>query len=292
MKPVPRALKPGGRITPECTVVAPLTPKRQQHPVYLVWHHGDWCPMAGKVVRSAERAMEEAAVLQRLSHPNIVRALGVYNNVLLLEYLHGETLDDLRERLPDQRMPLSQALRAAAHLGAALEHVHRQGYVHLDVKPCNVMVASGRPILFDFGSARPLSAKRPKRALGTTIYMSPEEAALMQVSPASDVFSFGVSLYELLTGRLPFPKPSRKDPFPQLNAEPTPPRNHLKSMPRRLEELILQCLARDPDHRPKLRELLPELNSHIKTGPRMWPAEVDPAAGPGKRKLRNRELPA
>ena len=92
------------------------------------------------------------------------------------------------------------------HVGAALSHVHDRGLLHLDVKPANVVVVKGRPILCDFGIARWQTDPRPNRVRGTETYIAPEECLLEEITPAADIFGLGATLYELLTGKLPFPE--------------------------------------------------------------------------------------
>jgi serine/threonine protein kinase len=172
-------------------------------------------------------------------------------------------------------MPLADALRTMVHLGGALEAVHRAGYVHLDVKPNNVIVAGGRPVLFDFGTARQIGGERPTVVVGTDAYMPPEECVLGEASPASDVFSLAVTLFELLTDEIPFPDATEEMPYPQLHHVARPLRELRPDVPKALEQVVAACLDRDPAKRPALAQLLPELNRFIRKGPKMWPEMLE-----------------
>lgn len=263
-----------GQVLNGLTVLGTIAEVRGRHPVYLVWDHAGWCPLVGKVFALKRRAEREANVLQALAHPNIVRTLGLRGKILLLERLEGPTLEQHAEE-EGGRLGLEDALRTAVHIGAALEHAHSRGYLHLDVKPANVILVEGRPVLFDFGSARRLDA-RPDCVVGTTPYISPEECRQSQTSPASDVFGLGVLLYELLAGELPYPDETRADPFPQLR-DPVPLRRLRPSLPKAVADLVMSCLAHAPEDRPPLKTLLPALNAQIRRGPRMWPEGFEPA---------------
>lgn len=270
----------GARIG-DCLTVLNAVDDRGPEPVYIVWHHGHWCPMACKVCDSPEQARVEAEILAALSHPNIVRCHGVVESThLLMEFLEGPTLRHLLKRAARRRLSVSDALRVAIYLGAALSHTHQRGLIHMDVKPSNVIIARGRPVLCDFGIARWQSAPRPRHVHGTDPYIAPEECRRETVTAAADVFGLGVTLYELLTGRFPFPAGVDKDSFPQISETPMPVRHHRRAIPAALDRLVLRCLARDPQERPALPALIPELHYFVRTGPRMWPAGFDPALAP------------
>lgn len=279
--------KVGARIGTDLTVLDVVAKVRGRHPVYIVWNHTAWCPMACKVMRSSRRAEREAEVLNAVVHPNIVRSMGTREPaLLLLEFLQGPTLESLAWNKADERFSVSDALRAIIHVGSALQHMHGLGYLHLDIKPANVIVSGGRPVLCDFGTARRLGEERPDSVMGTDPYIAPEEAELGEVSAKSDVFGLGVMLYELLTGAYPFPEARRGEPYPQLNRAPTPLRAHRPRVSARLEALVASCLARDPDQRPALADLLPALHGAINSGPAMWPATFAPGSTRPTRKVR------
>jgi len=271
-------LRVGARLGKELTVLGVID-RRGGEGLCIVWNHAAWCPMACKVFRSYRDAEREAKVLSLLAHPNTVRFLGLSEPAnLLMEFLEGPTLADLINRQPRRRLAISDAIRVAMYIGAALNHLHRAGYLHLDVKPANVIVArGGRPVLYDFGSARRPS-ERPRLIAGTNPYIAPEECLRQTVAPAADVFGLGVTLYEMLTGELPFPLGRHRDDFPQTRLAPIPLRRR-RRVSAALDGLVLSCLARSPAARPPIAGLLPRLHEHIAKGQRMWPPGFDPERG-------------
>src|SRR5215207_4465879 len=132
--------RPGGKIGPNHTVLAVVDKAPGRHPVLIVWDHRSWCPMACKLFASPEKAAEEARILSALNHPNIVRLFEIGEDAeLFIEFVDGATLGALMDRHEEGRFRISDALRIAIHLGAALEHMHARGFVHLDLVPSNVI---------------------------------------------------------------------------------------------------------------------------------------------------------
>lgn len=265
----------GQRLAHHLTVLGVIDAHRGES-LCIVWNHEAWCPMACKVLTSSRQAAHEATVLAQVSHPNIVRSFGLVEP-LLLEFLEGDPLDlVLRKK---KKASISDAARMGIHMAAALHHIHQRGFLHMDMKPGNIMVTkAGRPVLFDFGSARKLHDPRPPYVEGTDPYMAPEERAKGEVTPKADTFGLGVTLYQALTGALPFPPRKRgpKVPF----AAPQCLRARRPRVPRALHTLVLSCLSRNAADRPTLAELIPELHRFISAGPAMWPDTFDPTAAP------------
>ena len=270
-------IKVGTRIGANLTVLG-IVNDHGDEPVYLVWHHKCWCPMACKIFKSKTEARHEAEILRSLAHPNIVRCLGMDGpNRVLMEFLEGPNLHELLKERPKRQLGIHDALRISIHIGAALAHIHDRGLLHLDVKPLNIIIVKGRPVLCDFGIARwQRAARRPRQVIGTEGYMAPEECLLEKVTPAADVFGLGVTLYELLTGKLPFPDKNRKARYPQVDQAPASIRQFRRAVPIELEKLVLCCLNREPEARPKLAALLPSLHGYVTSGPQMWPKGFNP----------------
>jgi serine/threonine protein kinase len=280
---IPR-IKPGDSIGDGLTVLNRIAGSAD--PVVLVWNHADWCPMVCKMFGSPRRARREATALTSLAHPNIVRSFGYRQpSYTLMEYLEGPSLTALIDRQPQGRLTVSNAIRVAIHVGAALHHMHGKGLLHMDVKPDNVIVVHGRPVLFDFGSIRLMAEPRPQRVDGTAPYIAPEELRMQETGPAADVFSLGVTLYQMLTGELPFPDVKIGGLPSQATKPPQSLRRYRPRVSGELDALVMRCLAQAPADRPSLPKLLPALHALIEDGPAMWPEGLDtrPEAKPRRR---------
>jgi serine/threonine-protein kinase len=157
-----------------------------------------------------ERFRREARAVAQLSHPNVVTVIDAGEDdgapFIVFEYVEGETLKDRIRRLG--RLPVAEAVAYAVEIGRALECAHSHLLVHRDVKPQNVLIdPDGRAKVTDFGIARSLEAQgltATGRVLGTTDYVSPEQALGHEVTAQSDIYSLGIVLYEMLTGEAPF----------------------------------------------------------------------------------------
>src|ERR671933_3084141 len=157
-----------------------------------------------------ERFRREARAVARLSHPHVVTVIDFGEDdgtpYIVLEYVEGETLKERIRRLG--RLPIAEAVAYAIEIARALSAAHAQRLVHRDVKPQNVLIdAEGRAKGTDFGIARSLESDgltKTGRVLGTTDYVSPEQAMGHGVDARSDIYSLGVLLYEMLTGDVPF----------------------------------------------------------------------------------------
>jgi beta-lactam-binding protein with PASTA domain/predicted Ser/Thr protein kinase len=202
-----------------------------------------------------ERFRREAKNAAGLSHPNIVsiydrgEAEGTY--YIAMEYLEGRTLKELLvARGPT---PLAVAIDYARQTLAALGFAHRNGIVHRDIKPHNVVVApDGRLKVTDFGIARAGTSQMTETGsiIGTAQYLSPEQAKGAPVTPASDIYSVGIVLYEMLTGSVPFTGDTPLEiAMKHLSAIPEPPSEKRPDVPHELDSIVLRALAKDPADR-------------------------------------------
>jgi serine/threonine protein kinase len=286
----------GHRIAGDLAVIGHLAAGRVGH-LYQVWSARDWCAYTCKILgedrrgrRSDAAALRrESHILRRLQHPTLVRSFGQGEHdglpFLLMEYLEGPSLFEVLELAPRRQLPISDAVRAAIHIGAALHHLHRSGFLHLDLKPANLLLRDGVPVLIDFDNARPISlGVRPRTRLGTPPYMAPEHAARRELSPATDVYGLGALLYELVTGRWAFEDEylaedriqDDEGPYPQLDgALPAPPSRFRAELPASLERTIMTCLAPLPGDRfPAMHQLLLTLMQELGDAVSPWPAGV------------------
>ena len=205
----------------------------------------------------------EARALARLQHPSIVRCFGAELDGprphLVLESLDGPRLSTLLRRYG----PLApeQLVAVAVEIGSALAFMHDAGYVHLDVKPRNLIMGA-TPKLIDLGIARtPDEVTHLTSPLGTDAYMAPEQCSvrtLGRIGPAADVWGLCVTLYEAIEGRLPFPRGSSLERFPQLTSEPAP---FDARTPHPIAAVIRAGLEAEPEQRLSLSELLDVLES-------------------------------
>jgi len=219
---------------------------------------------------SLERFEREARAAAAINHPNIctLYEFGEHEGhpFLVMELLEGATL---RERMAGRPVPLDTLLNWAIQIADALDAAHARGIVHRDIKPANLfLVRQGQVKILDFGLARPAGARHsapvadrtatiavdvlttPGSTAGTPGYMSPEQAKGDDLDARTDLFSLGVVLYEMATGRLPFEgKTSAVVMAAILHSQPEPPSHLNPAVPPALDHIVLKALEKDPDVR-------------------------------------------
>jgi len=203
-----------------------------------------------------DRFRREAEIGQKLNHPMVMHVFDDESRsrvYMVMEWCDGRLL---RQILSEGKLPHDRSIRIAIGVLEALEYIHANGVIHRDLKPENIMVDANDQIkLIDFGIAGDSAAKRLtytnlSAALGTPDYISPEQVKGKRGDRRSDIYSLGVILYEMLTGRVPFSGPS---PLAVMNDRlinhPMPPRVADPTISPELQEVLYRALERDPSHR-------------------------------------------
>lgn len=203
------------------------------------------------------RFKREAQAAGKLSHPNIVSMydVGVDEgyHYIIMEYVEGETLKEYIKR--HHRVPIEQAVKYAISIGEGLEHAHVMGIVHCDIKPHNILITpNGRVKVTDFGIARAINTGSTllftNSVMGSAHYISPEQASGKPVNGSTDIYSLGVVLYEMLTGRVPFEGETPVSVALQHVRDAVPlPRKINPHIPSMVENILLKALAKDQNQR-------------------------------------------
>jgi eukaryotic-like serine/threonine-protein kinase len=242
-----------------------------------------------------ERFTREAQVLASLNHPNIAAIYGVEDRAIVMELVEGETL---AERIARGPIPLEEALGIARQIAEALEAAHEKGIIHRDLKPANVKVTpDGVVKVLDFGLAKAaepaasastansptltLRATQVGVILGTAGYMAPEQAAGKVVDRRADIWSFGVTLYEMLTGKMLFTGETISHTLASVLKDKID--FDVPQAPQPIRRLLARCLERNPKER--LRDI-GEARIAIRDFLATPPAEAPPATAPAARASR------
>jgi len=203
-----------------------------------------------------ERFRSEAVTLARLNHPNIATLYSFIRQgddfFMVMEYVHGETLEDLIRR--SGRLNWEQAVVLFCQALEGIEHAHRFNIIHRDIKPANMMLTDEGSIkVMDFGIARALGTDRITKTghlIGTIEYMSPEQIRGQETDTRSDIYSLGILLYEMLTGRVPFTSNSEYDLMrAHIEGAPPPPSIIVDQIPLPVEQAIMRALAKKAEAR-------------------------------------------
>ncbi|MBI3678985.1 MAG: serine/threonine protein kinase [Acidobacteria bacterium] len=216
------------------------------------------------------RFRREVQLARQVSHPNVCRIFDVGHDYstgrervfFTMEFLEGETLAACLRRAG--RLSEPAALPLVSQIADGLAALHERGIVHRDLKPGNVMLVQGasgstRAVVSDLGLARATidasgrdALSRPGNVFGTVDYMAPEQLMGKDVSPATDLYAFGLVMYEMVTGVRPFPGgQGLENAVRRLTEPPEPPRKHVADLSPEWEAIILRCLEKEPANRPE-----------------------------------------
>ncbi|MGB3092597.1 MAG: protein kinase [Candidatus Zixiibacteriota bacterium] len=227
------------------------------------------------------RFMREAQAGAALNHPNIITVYEVAEHqnrsYIAMEYVDGESLKDLAER---KDLRLSEIMGIGMQIGAGLAKAHEAGIVHRDIKPQNVLIGKDdRARIVDFGLAKlkgDLKITRAGSTLGTVSYMSPEQAQGEEVDRRSDVFSLGVMLYEMITGRLPFQGEHQAAILNSIvNQQPQPLARYNSKVSPELERIVSKTLSKDKAERYQhADDLLADLRREQRTSEQLGSSEL------------------
>jgi eukaryotic-like serine/threonine-protein kinase len=234
------------------------------------------------------RFSREAQAAASLSHPNVVNVYDVgkdgYTHYIVMELVEGPTLKQyILERGP---LPVQEAANIAMQICDGLAHAHENQIVHRDIKPHNILLGSnGRAKVTDFGIARAASSStitQTGSVMGSVHYFSPEQARGGVIGEKSDLYSLGIVLYEMLTGRLPFDGDSAISiALKHLQEQPDDPRRFNEQIPDNMAGIIMKALDKDPNNRfASARDMMHTLQQAVQMGPRMesnWSASPKPA---------------
>jgi class 3 adenylate cyclase/predicted Ser/Thr protein kinase len=205
---------------------------------------------------AVERFHREVRLARQVSHPNVCRVFDVgeadgTTSFISMEYVDGEDLSSLIRRIG--RVPADKALDIARQVCAGLAAAHEYGIIHRDLKPANIMLdGRGRVRIMDFGlAAVSLDARTDDARAGTPAYMSPEQIAGGEITAQSDLYSLGLVLYEIFTGKRPFESKTFDEMIRQRErGAVTLPSHYVKEIDPLIERVILRCLERAPEKRP------------------------------------------
>jgi eukaryotic-like serine/threonine-protein kinase len=206
------------------------------------------------------RFEEEAAAVAQLRHPNLIQVFDFTNDdatyYIVFEFVPGETLQDRLKRLDEsgRLMTIDQTINITAQSADALNYAHNKGLVHRDIKPANIMVnMQNDPIIMDFGIAKIMGGTQHTATgavLGTARYMSPEQIQGQKIDPRTDIYSLGVTMFEMLGGRPPFDGNSAMTVMMMHMTDPVPDLRDLRAdVPPGLVAAINKAMAKDPDER-------------------------------------------
>jgi tetratricopeptide (TPR) repeat protein len=274
-------LHPGQRFGSRYTIIRALG-SGGMGAVYQAWDESLGIPVALKTIRFdpgihpldlrelEERFKRELRLARQVTHPNVVRIhdLGELGPIkyLTMAYVQGADLATLLRT--HGRFPIDKAIAIARQVAAGLAAAHEAGVVHRDLKPANVLVdAEDRALLTDFGIARAVDAATihtlPGAVIGTLGYMAPEQARGEPVDERSDIYSFGLILYEMLAGGRPRQSASNAlaELVQRVQHGPPPLRDLVPDVPADVERIVTRCLQSDPPQRyQKVADLLADLN--------------------------------
>lgn len=205
---------------------------------------------------AVKRFINESKAVAMLSHPNIVSIYDVSVSgeykYIVMEYIEGITLKSYMSQ--KGALPLDEVIHYSRQILSALAHAHGKGIIHRDIKPQNIMLLKdGKIKVTDFGIAKLPNAETvtmTDKAIGTVYYISPEQASGLAIDTRSDLYSMGVVMYEMASGKLPFVAETPVSvALMQVNSEPTPPTEINPSIPKGMEQIILTAMEKSADAR-------------------------------------------